>query len=212
MRHQQAATLLGTYLDGELNLAQRAELEAHLTDCRLCADQLADMRRVSAQLGAWPAPARMPAQSEAFRMKVLRRLPAGPISTPRRPLRGFLLPAGLVACGAFVQAGAVLTLVIGLLSIVGAFCWAEGWLGSLLGNVPSVSAAGILQFTWAGWLGTQALAAFGLQGTVIVSWLESVLNWILPALAFAGLLLLIGLGLSGWAGVRLSRERALELE
>lgn len=37
---------LSEYLDGELDVAQRAELEAHLTGCDTCRATLADLRRV----------------------------------------------------------------------------------------------------------------------------------------------------------------------
>ena len=42
------------YLDGELEPARRAELEAHLATCEVCTSALAAERRLSGSLGALP--------------------------------------------------------------------------------------------------------------------------------------------------------------
>ena len=53
--HQQWTDRLSDYLDGELESAERAELEAHLRQCTACSDVLNDLKRVVARAQALEA-------------------------------------------------------------------------------------------------------------------------------------------------------------
>jgi hypothetical protein len=68
---------LSAYLDGELPPLERAQVDAHLSGCRECADRLAELRAADAALAALPASA--PAgYFESFPGRVRARLDAKP--------------------------------------------------------------------------------------------------------------------------------------
>ena len=47
---------LSSYLDNQLNDAQKQHVEQHLRDCRACAEELARLKVLSEGLKAWQAP------------------------------------------------------------------------------------------------------------------------------------------------------------
>jgi len=56
MNCETARQKLGEYLDDEVSLNVKREMEAHLTDCRSCARELASIRKLAVQLGSSPIP------------------------------------------------------------------------------------------------------------------------------------------------------------
>ncbi len=88
---------LSAYLDGELNLAERADLEAHLSGCAECQRELASLRQMKALLGALPAPAlpRSFALPETLRPLPARRAPEPRWSRPLQALGGLAAVIGL---------------------------------------------------------------------------------------------------------------------
>lgn len=54
MTNQHDTARLSDYLDGELQPTERAELEAHLAECRACADTLEELRAVVTEAGRLP--------------------------------------------------------------------------------------------------------------------------------------------------------------
>jgi len=200
-------------MDGELNAELRVGVARHLAECPLCSGDLAAMRRLGARLREWPAVG-LAAEAEAdFWLRLAARLPARasgqPASTPLRSWRDASVPLALVLGGAFVQAGALLTLVVSVLMMSGALSDVEAWLAQTLGSASGVTAGSLVQLTWPGWLASEALNLFGPAGAQFVTDLESVLGWVAPTLVFIALSLFVFVALSGWAGVRLTRQAGL---
>lgn len=48
-----AVALMGAYLDGELDAADRSRLELHLADCPHCSEHLAQLRTTVSALGSY---------------------------------------------------------------------------------------------------------------------------------------------------------------
>lgn len=94
---------LSAYLDGELSMAERADLEAHLSGCAECRRELASLRQTKALLGALPAPA-LP---RSFALpETMRPLPAQRASEPRwsRPLQALGSLAAVIGLGFLITA------------------------------------------------------------------------------------------------------------
>lgn len=216
MMHQEVARLLGAYKDGELGAEMRAGVARHLAECPLCSRDLAGMHALGARLREWPAPVRLVELEAAFWSRLAPRLPARageqPASTPLRSWRDALVPLALVVGGAFVQAGALLTLVVSVLMMSGAFSGVEAWLVQTLGSASGVTAGSLAQLTWPGWLASEALSLFGPAGAQFVTDLESLLGWVAPSLVFIALSLFVFVALSGWAGLRLTRRAGLKMK
>jgi len=100
---------LSAYVDGELSLQERRDLEAHLEHCSRCHEELESLRAVSSLVGSLPAVE----PSEAFTSTLTRELIA---RQPRRWLRPIplfvrnLVPA--LAVAALVLLGVTLVFVI----------------------------------------------------------------------------------------------------
>jgi anti-sigma factor RsiW len=79
---------LSRYLDGELHLPDRRNLEAHLSVCHRCTEELQVLRRLDRELRAWGEKRRpIPVKSE---MRILesveRRRPVSPVRALARML------------------------------------------------------------------------------------------------------------------------------
>jgi|GEM_PF-6815844 len=109
MECEKIRELLSAYLDGEATKKERKLIEEHLASCRLCAEELEELRRVVGLLRALPkeiAP-------EGFAQKTMARLPALAIPAKER-LRKFLLrPKWAFASGALATA-ALIFVAIGI--------------------------------------------------------------------------------------------------
>lgn len=121
---------LGMYLDGELSAEAHQAVAAHLEACPECQAELAGLRRLSQTLRQAPLPTELPSAAH-FTDQLMDQLPARPAPAPFRMSRAaYLIPLGLLAAMAAVQAGILLSSLIplaagsGLLGEVGA--WLEG--------------------------------------------------------------------------------------
>jgi hypothetical protein len=99
---------LSAYLDGELDAAERARLDAHLHACARCAAELRELRRVGESLRRWDAQETRYAQSTGFRNRVLARV-GGHADAPVEEIRTWRRAAWAAAAAA---------------GVVGAFAWA----------------------------------------------------------------------------------------
>ena len=193
MRHSEAEKLLGAYADGELDAAGARAVEAHLADCPRCRQALRELRRLAGQLQSWPGPVRRPEADAEFSARVLARLPARrPASAARRSARNFLFPAGMVAAGALVQAGAMLTLVVGLLFTLGALENVSAQVDQLVrGPLGMLSLGTLSSFTLPGWLGNGGLGRMGTHGVAAGCPFLPAVGWRVPGFV----------GLDGIAGI-----------
>lgn len=86
--------LLSPYLDGELDAAEQARLDAHLPTCADCREMLAGLRAVLADLKELPEPAPTPQDSWALRAAIRRA------RSPMRRWQRVSWAAGAVAAAA----------------------------------------------------------------------------------------------------------------
>jgi len=99
--HMRARRLLGDYLEGDLDLARRARVDAHLAECEECAREVRELRQTVSMLRGLPVEA-PPALADA----VMARIAAGE-ARPSRWVRatrhfgesggGWALAAGFAA-------------------------------------------------------------------------------------------------------------------
>jgi anti-sigma factor RsiW len=83
---------LSRYLDAELQLADRSEIEAHLKVCHRCTKELELLRRLDRELRAWGQRRRaMPVQSE---MRILESVDRRRLARPVRALAR-MMPAAV---------------------------------------------------------------------------------------------------------------------
>jgi hypothetical protein len=80
LRHGRWRNNLSAYVDGEIETTRAARLEAHLTTCESCREELADLRATKSLLQRIP-------QAQAPRSFVLAYIPA---SEPQRPAPAWL--------------------------------------------------------------------------------------------------------------------------
>ena len=211
MTHAEIAKLLGAYMDGELSPRQRRVIANHLRQCPDCMRQIAEMRRVSSRLQAWPAVPRDMERESSFCEQIMQRLPArrAPVThvkENRSPL-SFLFPAGVVLTGAFVQSAALITAILSIVV-------ASGLLGGMflqidegLAGLMQTRDATMTQFTWVGQIVARMLERAGISGAQISQWSAIALGIVLPAIVFLAFTILIFLALSGWAGWQAARRR-----
>ncbi len=95
--------LLSAYLDGELDAADRARLDAHMTTCADCRATLAGLRATLAELKTLPEPDPRPQDSWALRAAIRRAR-----SSPMRRWQRFGYAAGAVAAAAIAFAAITL--------------------------------------------------------------------------------------------------------
>jgi hypothetical protein len=101
-RHQEAQELLPWYVTGTLDAADRAMVEAHLTDCSECQAELALERRLRAEVAAMPLDAELGWAAFRHRLEADAKLATPPLP-PRRSSR---LPTIAVAMRrAFAKSG-----------------------------------------------------------------------------------------------------------
>ena len=211
MTHAEIAKLLGAYMDGELSPRQRQVIASHLRQCPDCMRQIAEMRRVSSRLQAWPAVPRDMERESSFCEQIMQRLPArrAPVThekETRSPL-SFLFPAGVVLTGAFVQSAALITAILSIVV-------ASGLLGGTLlqsdediFGLMQTSGDMVGPFTWIGQIINRVLEWAGISGVQVSQWSITVLDALLPAIVFLAFTILIFLALSGWAGWQAARRR-----
>lgn len=97
---------IGALVDGQLEGAERAELEAHLAGCTGCRQELDELQRLAAAFAALPA-VEPPADFEArFWARIAREADA-PRGFAAR-LRALFSPAGFVAAGVVAAAALLL--------------------------------------------------------------------------------------------------------
>ena len=96
--HNQVAELLSAYIDDEVSADERALVEAHLTICTTCAQDLITLRRTVALLGDLP-------QMAAPRPFTLRESDVRPVPSPARPawwqlpwVRGLAAATAMLLC------------------------------------------------------------------------------------------------------------------
>lgn len=78
MNHSEVRVLLGDYLEGDLELAERTRLDEHLPHCPRCAQELAELRATIGLLRALPDPEPPPGLAGA----VMQRVDAGEATAP----------------------------------------------------------------------------------------------------------------------------------
>jgi anti-sigma factor RsiW len=216
MRHRDATELLGAYLDGELDAAQRATVAGHLSECRSCEAALVSLRQVSDRLQFWLAPSRIADEELAFIMQLVQTLPARsttrlPVRRERRSLAGlhsYLLPAGLVLSSAFIQATAILTVVLGILVTSGMFSSFESRLNQILQGASGMATGSLTQCTWIGWIWSQVSTMLGPRSTTVFAWFDWLLGGVVPTIVFGAFLFVILIVLTGWMGLHLQDEDA----
>lgn len=100
MKHEEASTLIGEWIDGALPAPKAAEAAAHAESCAACREDAARLRRLGPALFRAPAPAD-PRSTEAFVARVMSRLEEESVPAWERLLSGrWLTPAlGLAVCG-----------------------------------------------------------------------------------------------------------------
>ena len=96
--HNEVAELLSAYIDDEVSADERALVEAHLTICTTCAQDLTILRRTVALLGELP-------QMAAPRPFTLRESDVRPVPSPARPawwqlpwVRGLAAATAMLLC------------------------------------------------------------------------------------------------------------------
>jgi hypothetical protein len=87
--------LLVSYLYGEVSAADRAAVEAHVATCAACADELASLGAVRADLGRWEPPAAPRPAPRAWRRP--------PVWAPMALAAGLLLAVGAALANVEVQ-------------------------------------------------------------------------------------------------------------
>lgn len=108
MNHADVKKQLSDYLEGDLELADRARVDAHLDGCADCAGQVDEMRQMIRMLQTMPEPELPP----MIAANVMRRIRAGETAPSfwQRVVRGisgvlepsFVLPASAIAVAALV--------------------------------------------------------------------------------------------------------------
>lgn len=108
MRHSKLRARLNDYVDRELPGTQRAELSAHLAECRDCAAELRELEHAVSLLRRLPDPELPPGFADA----VIERVRAGE-SEPGwlRALRGLVQPTLTIGATAAVAGLAVFTVL-----------------------------------------------------------------------------------------------------
>lgn len=107
MNHSEVRALLGDYLEGDLELAELARVEAHLPDCRSCSEELRELRATISLLRGLPEQEPPPDLVEA----VMARLAAGEGRAPialrafRRMAEPRFLPLAAAVAGLAFFAG-----------------------------------------------------------------------------------------------------------
>lgn len=108
MNHAEVHRVMADYLEGDLDLSERARFDAHLEDCADCTTEVEEMRQTIRLLQIMPEPEQPPMVAA----NVMRRIRAGETepSFLQRMVRGvtgvlepsFVLPASAVAVAALV--------------------------------------------------------------------------------------------------------------
>jgi len=126
--------------------------------------------------------------------------PAGSDELVRKPAwRSFLFPIGAVVSAAFVQAGAIVTLLLGIFIMLGIVPPLSFGLDAALPETQ-VAPGNPSGITWLTWVGDQIIALAGPSDALWLKVLELALSWIVPSLFFVSVLFMIMMLLSGWAG------------
>jgi len=197
-------------MDDELDAGQRSMVESHLRECPLCRHHLSEMRGLSEQLYAWLEPPRHLEEHRSFSARVMAHLPSRPVEESSRQAvrqsRSFLFPVSLVITGALVQSAALITVILSGLIVLGVLDETISWFDQAMAEVPSLSLNSVSQFTSVGWVTSQILSLFGQTGTELSRWGGVALDVVLPALVLLAFMCVVFLGLSGWAGLQLSRR------
>ena len=199
-------------MDDELNAGQRSMVESHLRECPLCRQHLSEMRGLSDQLHAWLVLPRRLEGEQSFSARVMAHLPARSVIESRRHIdrqsRNFLFPASLIVTGALVHSAALVMVVLSGLIALGVFDETISWFDHTMAEVPSLSLNTVSQFTSVGWATNQILSLFGQTGTELSQWGAVTLDVALPALVLLAFMCVVFLGVSGWAGLQLSRRHS----
>jgi hypothetical protein len=201
--HSEALARVQAYYDGELNALQAARVEAHLTKCALCRDELAALRSLAVILQAVPG-APIESSNERFAAQVALRLPRRPQHTPVQQalLTGWrLVPVLVVGAWLFVQTAMLLTAGITALLALG--------IGTeTLGAV--VLAPGGAGPGWAVEL-AELLVVMGAPGAAsYIRQVSDVLDGLLNAVSVTSLLapLLTSLAILSWLATWVAAQRA----
>lgn len=99
--HDGLAPLLSAYLDGELDPARRRQVEAHLTTCATCSQELANLRAGDQALAGLQTTPTAPNLHPRVRRHLRQQV-------ARTALRGGLLAVIVVLVRSLVQAAAIL--------------------------------------------------------------------------------------------------------
>jgi hypothetical protein len=94
VNHRHARALLGDYLEGELELTERARVDAHLGQCVECAQELRELRGTVALLRGLPDPEVPPYLAQRVAAHIAA---AAPSARWRESLRRWFAPAGATA-------------------------------------------------------------------------------------------------------------------
>jgi anti-sigma factor RsiW len=201
--HSEALARVQAYYDGELSARQAARIEAHLTECALCREELAALRSLAVILQAVPV-AQVERSNECFAAQVALRLPRRPERTPVQQalLTGWrLVPVLVVGAWLFVQTAMLLTAGITALLALGI---GTETLGAV---VPAPGGGG------PGWVVELAalLVAIGAPSAVpYVRHIGDILAGLLNAVSITSLLapLIAALAISSWLATWAAAQRA----
>lgn len=126
-------TLLGAYMDGELDGQADKQVRTHLAVCKECQKELSDLKRLSGLLRDVPKPVRLSSASQ-FAARVNLRLPDRPVMANSKASRQsiwWLIPILLLSVWVVIQIASLLTTFVLTSESVGYL----GQLGDLLPGI-----------------------------------------------------------------------------
>ena len=150
--------LLGAYLDGELNNGQLRKVEAHLSECLACQEEVEALQALSGMLQETPLP-EFPSP-EQLAANVALHLPRKPIRQPipRRIIEfgWWMAPVGLIVAWIFISATILVDNLVGTASGFGLLESTSAWFGIGTSSAANYSALlgrfGLLDLSNLQWL------------------------------------------------------------
>ncbi len=174
--------LLPEYIENDLPIARRQQVEAHLTQCPDCQQDLVRFKRLSALLQSYTLPNRLTA-AETFRAQVMLRISRRRDEGPS--LAWYAVPLGV---------GSLLLVLESLIVIIIALLGILGW-----SSLPAILTA------LSSWIHWSALEAW--LGHALISPLIGLFNMISGLFLYI-ILFLLFIPYIGWVGLLLRKSKA----